>query len=131
MQYYYPAGPIGVLLASVSVLLIVRLAPEHLFGWGWRLPFLLSAVLVLIGLYIRVNLEESVAFTAAQREPRNTVIPALEALAKHKKAIVIVLHVSMTESTLYYLTGIHSISFVTKVLGPVGKSSPPPSCWPT
>jgi MFS transporter, MHS family, shikimate and dehydroshikimate transport protein len=111
------AGPIGVLLASVSVLLIVRLSPEHLFGWGWRLPFLLSAVLVLIGLYIRVNLEESVAFTAAQREPRNIGIPAVEAVTKHKKAIVVVLLASITESTFYYLTGIYSISFVTKVLG--------------
>src|SRR3984893_6979143 len=111
------AGPIGVLLASVSVLLIVRLSQEQLFSWGWRLPFLLSAVLVLIGLYIRLNLEESVAFTAARREPRNTAIAALEALAKHKKAIVVVLLASMTESTFYYLTGIYSISFVTKVLG--------------
>jgi MHS family shikimate/dehydroshikimate transporter-like MFS transporter len=111
------AGPIGVLLASVSVLLIVRLSQEHLLGWGWRLPFLLSAVLVLIGLYIRINLEESVAFTAAQRKPRNTRIPALEALANHKKAIVVVLLASITESTFYYLTGIYSISFVTKVLG--------------
>jgi MHS family shikimate/dehydroshikimate transporter-like MFS transporter len=84
---------------------------------GWRLPFLLSAVLVLIGLYIRVNLKESVALTAAQREPRNIGIPAVEALTKHKKAIVVVLLASITESTFYYLTGIYSISFVTKVLG--------------
>jgi MFS transporter, MHS family, shikimate and dehydroshikimate transport protein len=111
------AGPVGVLLASLSALLITQLPREQLFDWGWRLPFLVSAVLVLIGLYVRANLDETMAFTAVRQERRNAGSPALEALARHKKAIFVVLLAAITESTFYYLTGIYSISFVTKILG--------------
>jgi MHS family shikimate/dehydroshikimate transporter-like MFS transporter len=111
------AGPVGVLLASLSALLITLLSREQLLDWGWRLPFLVSAVLVLIGLYVRANLDESMAFTIAQPRRRNVGWPAIEALGKHRKAILVVLLASITESTFFYLTGIYSISFVTKVLG--------------
>jgi MHS family shikimate/dehydroshikimate transporter-like MFS transporter len=111
------AGPIGVLLASVSVLLITRLSQEQLLSWGWRIPFLLSAMLVGLGLYIRLSVEESQAFAAQQHRQQQSKVPAYEALAKHKKAILVVLLVSIAESTFYYLTGIYSISFVTKNLG--------------
>jgi len=111
------AGPLGVLLASVSAFFVAQLGEEQMLTWGWRIPFLLSAVLVGIGLYVRLRIEESQAFASQRLRQPHSRLPLVEVIAKHKRAIIVVLLASMTESTFYYLTGIYSLSFVTKTLG--------------
>jgi MFS family permease len=61
--------PVGQLLANGLLALLAVVQPEEAFlSWGWRIPFLLSAVLVLVGLYIRLAVEESPVFRAAQQK---------------------------------------------------------------
>jgi MFS family permease len=81
------AGPLGVVLASFAALLVSRLSQADLLSWGWRVPFLVSAVLVVIGLYVRLQIEESAAFREA---PAPAKVPAIEALRTHGRAIVVV-----------------------------------------
>jgi MHS family shikimate/dehydroshikimate transporter-like MFS transporter len=68
-------APIGVtvgnLLAAAVFAIVTLLSKEDLLSWGWRIPFLLSAILVALGLYIRVSVAETPVFTevAQQRKP--------------------------------------------------------------
>ena len=64
------AGPLGVVLASFAALMISRLPEADLLSWGWRVPFLISAILVALGLYMRLRIEESAAFREAPRSQR-------------------------------------------------------------
>ncbi|OOR62051.1 MFS transporter, partial [Bacillus mycoides] len=59
--------PVGMLLGTVSISLLTNLPEEQFLSWGWRLPFLLSAVLIFIGLWIRKGIDETPAFKEAQK----------------------------------------------------------------
>lgn len=74
------AGPIGVVLASFAALTISRLPEADLLSWGWRVPFLISAVLVILGVYLRLRIEESATFRQARQVE---AVPAIEALRGH------------------------------------------------
>src|SRR5262249_38643476 len=80
------AGPLGVVLASFAALVISHLPEAELLSWGWRVPFLISAILVALGLYMRLRIEESAAFRQA---PEVAAVPAAEALRTHWRSITI------------------------------------------
>jgi MFS family permease len=61
-------SPAGLLLALIAFRLVSSLEPEEFLSWGWRLPFLASGVLMLVGLAIRFGVEESPEFQAAKKE---------------------------------------------------------------
>ena len=108
------AGPIGVVLASIAALTISRLPEADLLSWGWRAPFLISAVLVGLGVYMRLRIEESATFREA---PGATAVPAIEALRTHWRSILIVFFAEMAQTSYFYLTAIFTISFATRQLG--------------
>jgi MFS family permease len=108
------AGPLGVVLASFAALMISRLPEADLLSWGWRVPFLISAVLVALGLYMRLRIEESAAFREA---PEAAAVPAVEALRTHWRPIIIVFFAEMAQTSYFYLTAIFTISFATRQLG--------------
>jgi MFS family permease len=108
------AGPIGVVLASFAALLISRLPEADLLSWGWRVPFLVSAVLVALGVYMRLRIEESAAFREA---PQAAMVPAVEALRSYWRSILIVFFAEMAQTSYFYLTAIFIMSFATRQLG--------------
>jgi MFS family permease len=108
------AGPVGVVLASFSAVAISHLPADDLLSWGWRVPFLLSAILVVIGIYVRLRIEESSAFLQVSETAR---VPALEALRSHWRPIVVVLFAEIAQTSYFYLTAIFAISFATRQLG--------------
>jgi MFS family permease len=108
------AGPLGVVLASFAALAISRLPEAELLSWGWRVPFLVSALLVALGLYLRLRIEESALFRAA---PEVAALPAVEAVRTHWRSIVIVFFAEMAQTSYFYLTAIFTISFATRQLG--------------
>ncbi|MFW6640981.1 MFS transporter [Nocardiopsis algeriensis] len=73
-------NPAGALLATGSFSLITAWDADLLYTWGWRLPFLASVLLVLVGLFIRLKVEESPVFTAVQEQDRTAELPVREAL---------------------------------------------------
>ena len=86
-------GPAGAALATV-VFSLCSMMPEEVFmTWGWRLPFLFSAVLVGVGLFVRLKVAESPVFLAAQRKEaasqHRRVHPLLEVVRKYPRAVVI------------------------------------------
>ncbi|MEI7056695.1 MFS transporter [Nocardioides sp. CCNWLW239] len=79
-------SPIGFLLSTAAVALVSRLGSEEFMSWGWRLPFLASAVLLVIGLYVRLNVTESPVFKEAveraeARAGSRPKVPVLQLLA--------------------------------------------------
>jgi MFS family permease len=111
------AGPLGVVSASLSALLIATLSEADLLAWGWRVPFVLSAILVLIGLYMRLRVAETPVFKSIARRGDLAKVPAIEAVKLHTKPIVIVFLIELAQSSFFYLTAIFSISFATHNAG--------------
>lgn len=76
--------PIGFFLANGLFLILLLLLSEGSFlSWGWRIPFLISAVLVAIGLYLRVSISETPEFRAAMARNERVEVPLLEVLTQH------------------------------------------------
>lgn len=108
------AGPVGVVLASLSAVLVSRLPEADLLSWGWRVPFLVSAILVIVGIYMRWRIEESSAFLQVSDVAK---VPAFEALQSHWRPIMVVLFAEIAQTAYFYLTAIFTISFATRQLG--------------
>jgi metabolite-proton symporter len=84
--------PAGVLIANLVYLPLTAFLSEDAFNsWGWRVPFLMSAVLVFVAMWIRLGLEESAEFKAAKEAPAEVEekMPILEVLTKHWKTVLL------------------------------------------
>ena len=81
--------PLGFLLANGLFLgLLLGLGEPVFVAWAWRVPFLVSAALVAIGLYLRVSMEETPAFVAAMRRDAPARVPLAEVLARHGRPLI-------------------------------------------
>ncbi|WHY00297.1 MFS transporter [Neobacillus sp. DY30] len=109
--------PLGMLLGTASVSLMSRLPDGQFLTWGWRVPFLLSALLVGIGIWIRRGIEETSAFQE-EREKGNVVkIPLLETLRYHWKAVLISLGAKCVEVGPFYIFTTFFIAYSTGTIG--------------
>jgi metabolite-proton symporter len=110
--------PLGNLLATGVLWLMAAVQSEDAFNaWGWRVPFLLSAVLVFIGLWVRLTLEESPVFQEAKDELAAKAgdrphLPLLEVLRKYPKEVAIAMGMRMAENISYYIFTIVVITYV-------------------
>ncbi|TQN31184.1 metabolite-proton symporter [Haloactinospora alba] len=84
-------NPAGALLATGAFSLVEMLGNDILHTWGWRLPFLASAVLVLVGLFVRLKVEESPVFNAVQEDsqPGKQALPLKQAVRSSWKALLL------------------------------------------
>nr|WP_221380724.1 MFS transporter [Actinoplanes polyasparticus] len=96
--------PAGAFLSSGAFFLVTLLPEDDLLSWGWRIPFLCSAVLVAVGLYIRLRLTESPAFLAARERGDVARRPALTLVRSHKRALLAGMFCGMAANTVFYLS---------------------------
>ena len=111
--------PIGT-LASAAVLYVMSgtLSRDAFVHWGWRVPFLLSAVVVLIGVYIRRRVGESPAFTEMQEEERRPErAPILNLLKTQPVDVLRVIGIRAGADIIYYLLVTFLLTYVTTTLG--------------
>ncbi|WP_275556115.1 MFS transporter [Mixta sp. Marseille-Q2659] len=107
-------APIGFFFANGTFLLLSWLLTDDQFmNWGWRVPFVLSAVLVIIGLYVRVSLHESPVFAKVQKEKKQVRIPIGTLLTKHLGATVLGTFIMLATYTLFYIMTVYSMSYGT------------------
>lgn len=107
-------APIGFFFANGTFLLLSWLLTNQQFmDWGWRVPFILSAVLVIIGLYVRVSLHESAAFTKVKQQKKQVKIPIGTLLSKHLGATIIGTFIMLATYTLFYIMTVYSMSYGT------------------
>jgi metabolite-proton symporter len=109
--------PIGLLLSTAMVqLMSVTTGPDFL-TWGWRVPFLASLVLVGVGLYVRLRVLESPAFTAVKESQSVLRVPVLEAFRHQWREILTSAFVRMSEQAPFYLFVTFVLSYGTRQLG--------------
>jgi metabolite-proton symporter len=111
-------APIGFLFSGSSFLALSEwLTNEQFLDFGWRIPFLASAALVAVGLYIRLTITETPVFQqAAQREERARV-PMLTVIKEHPRTLVLGTLASIETFVLFYLMTVFALSWGTSVLG--------------
>ncbi len=112
-------GPsVGFLLATLSFLaLSVLLSDAQFEAWGWRLPFIASSVLVVVGLYIRFKLTETPAFSAALAQKVTHQMPIKALLTSHLPAVLLGALAMMVCYNLFYTATVFCLSYGTNVLG--------------
>ena len=113
----YAAGPFSIVMATLAVSLVSRLQEEELLSWGWRVPFLVSIVLVAVGIYVRLKVGESASFAKIAASREVVRVPLFEVFRKYPKSTAITLLVSLAETSFFYLTAIFAISYGIKNLG--------------
>ncbi|WP_342540317.1 MFS transporter [Heyndrickxia sp. FSL K6-6286] len=108
---------IGMLLGTLA-LSIMTLLPENSFmTWGWRVPFLLSALLVFFGLWIRKGIDETPSFRKAQEKGEIAKIPFIETIRTHWKEVLIAVGAKVVETAPFYIFGTFIVSYATTQLG--------------
>ena len=115
-------APAGQLLANGLLALLAAVQSEADFlAWGWRIPFLLSAVLVLIGLWVRLSVEESPVFrAAAQAAAEHQVearLPIVQVLREYPREVLTAMGARFAENVAYYIFTIVVTTYATKQLG--------------
>ena len=105
-------GPAGAVLATVVMSIFTLLPDEQFLSWGWRVPFLLSAVLVFIGLIVRMKVHESPIFQKLQDEADERKVPLLEVISKYPKNLALGIVAGMSSYTVQGLMTVWAISYV-------------------
>ncbi|MBI4888928.1 MAG: MHS family MFS transporter [Acidobacteria bacterium] len=95
--------PAGLFLANLAVLAFSALSGDRFLDWGWRIPFLLSIVLVGVGLYIRLGIQETPVFVRLVAEKRVERAPTLEVIRRQPKDILLTALCRMGEQAPFYL----------------------------
>ncbi|MCS3425842.1 metabolite-proton symporter [Rahnella sp. BIGb0603] len=107
-------APIGFFFANGMFLLLSwLLTDEQFISWGWRVPFLLSAVLVLVGLYVRVSLHETPVFAKIAKAGKQVKVPIGMLFTKYKKATLLGTFIMVATYTLFYIMTVYSLGYGT------------------
>src|SRR5499433_1497456 len=110
-------GRAGLFLANLAVLFFSWLSGDQFLVWGWRVPFLLSIVMVGIGLWIRLGILETPVFRRVVEEERVVRIPVLEVLKRQPKQVALTALLRMPEQAPGYIFGAFVFTYGTTVLG--------------
>jgi len=108
--------PCGLFLANLAVLAFSQMSGEQFLAWGWRIPFVLSLLLVVVGLYIRLGIFETPVFAKLLAERRLERAPILEVIRRHPKEIVLSALARMAEQAPFYIFTAFIFSYGTGML---------------
>jgi MFS family permease len=115
------AVPVGNMLATVVLWVLTAVLPESAFlSWGWRVAFWLSAVVVLIGYYIRTKVTDAPIFVAAQEEVERAKAASygvIEVLKRYPRGVFTAMGLRFAENIMYYLVVIVSITYLKVHVG--------------
>jgi len=112
-----PLGVTAGLLLATGVFAIFSALPHDQFlSWGWRIPFLLSIVLIAVGLYIRARVTETPVFQEALAKRKPLRMPVIDALIQHPREFLVVLGARLAENGLGFLFPIFTLNYLTKTL---------------
>ncbi|MDI6025472.1 MFS transporter [Corticibacterium sp. UT-5YL-CI-8] len=111
-------APIGFICATGSFLLLSDfLTDEQFFAFGWRIPFIASALLVFVGLYVRLKISETPAFQKTLDKQERVRVPLVSILTEHKAALLLGTICGLATFVLFYLMTVFSLSWGTTALG--------------
>ena len=107
---------IGLLLATGVFAIVSSLPREDFLSWGWRVPFLLSIVLILFGFFIRSRVSETPVFSEISAKSKAARSPVKDAFIKHPREFLVVIGARLAENGLGYLYPVFTLSYMTKQL---------------
>ena len=109
-------APAGTALATVAFLTVAQLPDEQFLTWGWRIPFLLSAALVVVGLFIRLTIGESPEFVAVHEHKEEVKLPIKVAFQKYWRQILLVAGIYFSQGIFAYICISYFVSYATAVV---------------
>ncbi|HUB46692.1 MAG TPA: MFS transporter [Acetobacteraceae bacterium] len=110
-------APCGLFLANTAVLFFSWLSGDQFLVWGWRIPFFLSAVMVVVGLWIRLGILETPVFQKILDEQRTERVPVFEVLRRQPKQVLLTALLRLPEQAPGYIVGAWIFTYGTQVLG--------------
>jgi MHS family shikimate/dehydroshikimate transporter-like MFS transporter len=110
-------NPIGNLAAIGMFAMVASLPEADFLSWGWRIPFLVSILLVGVGLYIRLSMEETLAFQQVQAKNEVARIPLVEIFRDHRRPFFIAVGLKISEIAYASIAGVFVMSYATTTLG--------------
>ena len=111
-------APIGFFFSgTVFLALSAWLTDDQFFSFGWRIPFLASAVLVVVGLYVRLTITETPVFREVLNRRERVKVPMLVVFRDHPVTVLIGVLVSLATFVLFYLMTVFALSWGTTALG--------------
>jgi metabolite-proton symporter len=109
--------PLGLLASTGVFALVHRLVPDPAFAaWGWRLPFLLSALLIAVGLGIRFRIPETPLFRQLQQSQQVARAPLTETLRQHWREVLLAAGARLSENSCFYLFSAYALAYGKTVL---------------
>jgi metabolite-proton symporter len=109
--------PIGLLLANAAVFVCHRASGAGWEAWGWRIPFLLSFVLILIGLWIRLSIRETPVFEELRRSESTARRPVSDAFERSRREVALTALIRLSEQTPFYVFTAFVLAYGTDELG--------------
>jgi metabolite-proton symporter len=111
-------APLGFICSTGGFLILTQWLSEEAFqAWGWRLPFLASAVLVFVGLYVRLRLAETPEFVQAIANEERVDVPLAAVVRGHWRTLVLGAFAAAATFTIFYLTTVFTLSWAVSKLG--------------
>src|SRR5499425_1541431 len=110
-------APAGLFLANLAVLLFSEISGDQFLVWGWRIPFLISIVMVGVGLWIRLGILETPVFQRIIEEKKVERAPTIEVFRKQPKEIALTALLRLAEQTPGYIFNAFIFTYGTQVLG--------------
>jgi MFS family permease len=111
-------APIGFILSTAAfILLTANLEEGRFLSWGWRIPFVASAVLVFVGLWVRLKITETPEFREALARDERVAAPIVTLFARHKAALALGTLGATTTFVLFYLMTVFALGWATNGMG--------------
>jgi metabolite-proton symporter len=114
--------PVGLLLSTGVFALISKLPEDKFFSWGWRVAFLLSILLVGVGLYVRLAITEPPEFAKIKRTRSESKAPILDAVRQHPGNVVLAMGARIAENGAFYIYTVFILNYAT--IPQIGFSKP-------
>jgi MFS transporter, MHS family, shikimate and dehydroshikimate transport protein len=110
-------SPLGLVLSTAAFSAVGVLDDEAFLSWGWRVPFLLSAILIVVGLVVRLRLMESPVFAQLEASGSTARLPVKDAITRHPRSILGAAGAFIVINTVFYLVTVLGLSWATSHLG--------------
>ncbi|MCG3088014.1 MFS transporter [Sporosarcina cyprini] len=108
---------IGMVLGTFALSIMTLLPEEAFMSWGWRVPFLLSSLLVLFGLWIRKGIEETPSFREVKAKGSIPKVPVVDTFKYHWREVLIAIGAKVVETAPFYIFGTFVVSYATQHVG--------------
>jgi metabolite-proton symporter len=108
--------PIGLLSSTLAVTVVTQLSDVSFKAWGWRLPFLASIVLVVVGLVIRLQVDETPAFKSLETSGEKASMPIVEVFLRHTKVTLLAMGARVSESVTFNIYNAFLVTYTVVVL---------------